>query len=267
MECPMIGDESETLARADRAEAVDEPKRTRERSKIEFPYADLESAAEIVRTLNSKSGTRCEINQLAIWLNQSPTGGTFRSRLSAAKLFELVETDRLFVTLTALGQSVLEPEKERGARVTAFLNAPLYRALYDQFEGHVLPPAAALERQIVGLGVPSKQKERARQTFVKSAQYAEFIDQQSGKIIKPATGGPPPSSSKPAISLGGGNGGGQSPRDPLLEGLFNEVPPRGTSWGAEDQVRWLETAAHVFALAFKRRERIKVELETVEGRS
>jgi hypothetical protein len=234
-------------------------KQTRERSRIEFPYADLESTVELARMLHSKQGAaRCELTQLAIWLGQTATGGTFRTRLSAAKLFGLVETDRGAVWLTDLGQSVLDRGAERAALVSAFLNAPLCRALYDEFEGHPLPPAAALERQIVSLGVSEKQKERARQTFIKSAHYAHFIDQQRGRLIKPGTG-PGVTPSHPPRP-GGGNGGDDPPRDPLIEGLFKEVPPRGTDWSAEDQVRWLETAAHIFALVFKRAERIKVEI-------
>ena len=41
------------------------------------------------------------------------------------------------------------------------------------------------ERQVVELGVSPKQKERARQTFMKSAQYAAFIDATSGRFVKP----------------------------------------------------------------------------------
>jgi hypothetical protein len=38
------------------------------------------------------------------------------------------------------------------------------------------PPPPAIERQVEQLGVSPKQKERARQSFMKSAQYAGFID-------------------------------------------------------------------------------------------
>jgi hypothetical protein len=48
-----------------------------------------------------------------------------------------------------------------------------------------VPPPPAIERQIATLGVSPKQTERARQTFVKSAQYAGFIDAASGRFVKP----------------------------------------------------------------------------------
>jgi hypothetical protein len=44
-------------------------------------------------------------------------------------------------------------------------------------------PPPAIERQVVDLGVSPKQKERARQTFMKSTQYAGFIDASTGRFV------------------------------------------------------------------------------------
>jgi len=88
--------------------------------------------------------------------------------------------------LTQLGRDVLDNSgKERAGRITAFLNVELFSAMYEQFKGNALPPPPAIERQVEQLGVSPKQKERARQTFMKSAQYAGFIDASSGRFVKP----------------------------------------------------------------------------------
>ncbi len=150
--------------------------RKRFRSEIEFPYADLENAVEVAQTLHSKAGTSCEIEELAAWMNQSATGGTFRTRVFAAKIFGLIETLQGRATVTELGRAILDKDgSERLARCTAFLNAELFAAMYEQHKGNVLPPPAAIERQMEGMGVSPKQKERARQTFMKSAHYAGFL--------------------------------------------------------------------------------------------
>ena len=65
----------------------------------------------------------------------------------------------------------------------AFLNVELFRAMYDQHKAGILPPPAAIERQMEQLGVSPQQKERARQTFMKSAQYAEIIASATGKFL------------------------------------------------------------------------------------
>ena len=38
-----------------------------------------------------KAGSSCEIDELAAWMGQSATGGTFRTRLGAARMFGLTE--------------------------------------------------------------------------------------------------------------------------------------------------------------------------------
>jgi len=57
-----------------------------------------------------------------------------------------------------------DSERGRAAKVAAFLNVELFRAMYEQYRGNVLPPPPAIERQVEQLGVSPKQKERARQT-------------------------------------------------------------------------------------------------------
>lgn len=46
-----------------------------------------------------------------------------------------------------------------------FLTCHCTRRFYDAHRGGVIPPAAALEREIVGLGVEEKQKDKARGEF------------------------------------------------------------------------------------------------------
>jgi hypothetical protein len=50
---------------------------------------------------------------------------------------------------------------------------------------NVGPLVRSWPRQVTELGVSPKQKERARQTFMKSAQYASFIDASTGRFVKP----------------------------------------------------------------------------------
>ena len=40
----------------------------------------------------------------------------------------------------------------------AFLTPELFSKMYEQNKGHVLPPAAAIERQMEGFGITPKQK-------------------------------------------------------------------------------------------------------------
>lgn len=263
----MVEENTADLSRgAEGAAEADQVKRERERSRIEFPYTDLESAVDLVRALQRHGGTVCEPDQLAGWMDQSPTGGTFRSRLSASRLFGLVETQQGQVSLTPLGQEIVDDAKGRAARVEAFLRAPLYRAMYEKYKGFPLPPPPAVERQMVGLGVPEKQKERARQTFTKSAIYAGFIDQQSGRVVKPGNGGgAQPAADKAPVKVaergggGGGSGDGEPPLHLLIQGLLKTLPPPSSEWSVAEQAKWLQTAASIFGLIYKSDGTVKVE--------
>jgi hypothetical protein len=239
----------------------------RERSKIDFPYSDLESVLEVARILNNNTGgAPAEDIQLAAWMNQSASGGTFRSRLSSARLFGLIEILQGRISLTSLGREILDDAKFKGAMVEAFLRVPLFAAMYEQYKGYSLPPPAALERQMESLGVSSKVKDRARQTFTKSANSAGFIDPSSGKFVKPAHAAPAPATAankheeegtNGKRNGGGGGRGGQDDPDlhPFIQGLLKTLPKTkgddaAPSWPTKDRVKWLQTAASIFGLIY-----------------
>jgi hypothetical protein len=245
------------------AQTSDEKKRFR--SEIEFPYADLESAVELAKTINVKAGSSCEIEELAAWMGQSASGGTFRTRLGAAKMFGLIDSGQGRVALTALGHDVLETSGvSQGARVNAFLNVELFRAMYEQFKARTLPPPPAIERQVVELGVSPKQKERARQTFMKSAQYAGFIDAATGRFVKPgivAREEAPTERREEEKKRDSGSGGNEPPDlHPFVQGLLKELPKAGEVWPEEKRKLWLDTAASIFKMIYK-------DAETTERKS
>lgn len=233
--------------------------RKRFKSEIEFPYADLASAVELAQTIHSKAGSSCEVDELAAWMGQTASGGTFRTRLGAARMFGLIETGQGRATLTQTGRDALDGSgTERAARVQAFLNAELFRAMYDQYKGNALPPPPAIERQMEQMGVSPKQKERARQTFMKSAIFAGFIDPSSGRFVKPGI----PSSTrddggtqqqKPPADKGGGSGGGGEPPaiDPIIQGLLARLPKAGEVWPKRQRKLWLQLIEGSFDLIYK----------------
>jgi hypothetical protein len=190
----------------------------RQRTAIPFPYTDLTRAIELNAKIAELGGREVELTQLAAALNQTADGGTFRGRISAARMFGLIEYDRMKARLTGLDEDVLDPNRSAGAKVTAFLKVPLYQKLYEQYQGYPLPHPAAIQRQMAILGLPQKQVERARQAFVQSIQEARFVN-SNGRFVKPIITGKLelPPASDPAEEAGtgtigrdDGQGGGAS---------------------------------------------------------
>jgi hypothetical protein len=228
-------------------------KRTRIQSEIEFPYADLESAVELATAIHSHAGASCEDAELAAWLDQTASSGTYRSRRSAARMFGLIEITQGRVSLTQLGRDAVEG---RQARIEAFLRPELFREMYEQYRGQTLPPPPAIERHMAQLGVSPKQTDRARQAFQKSAQYAGYIDPTTSRFIRPGSGVEAErkkSSDRDRNGSGGnsGGGGGGKEIDPIIRGLLDRLPNPGDVWPDPERKLWLDLLEGSFKLIYK----------------
>lgn len=244
-------------------------KEERGRSSIDFTYAPLDDSEGVVNNIRAIGGTGCSAEALAADLNQSPTGGGFRLKIYSARTFGLCNISRGEIELTDLGLRIVDSSHQKAARVEAFLNVPLYRHIYEQLRGQQLPPIAALERMMVNAGVAPKQKERARQVFIRSAKFAGFFDIRADRLVKPeirdtadganslASGSEPalkPAAEErpappplPRVFYGGGGGDGGGVPSALLE-LLRRLPPEGTEMTAKRREQFI--AALSSAIAF-----------------
>jgi len=133
---------------------------------------------------------------------------------------------------------------------------PLFKAMFEKYRGGVLPPSAALERDVVALGVSEKQKGRARQVFERSAELAGYFEHGKNRLVMPAmvTGHDQPrEESKTDQKNSGGNGGdGKSPDiDPIIRGLLARLPKSGDVWPEVERKLWLELLSGSFKLIYK----------------
>ncbi len=242
-------------------------KRTRIRSQVAFPYNDLEEAQRVARAVHDRGGRQCSEAQVAAALNHdSVAGGAFRLKLSAARMFGLVEFNDQSVKLTQLGIDLVESQSGPTLRVEAFLNVPLYRLIYKKYEGYKLPGSAGLEGEMQTLGVSPKIAERARQVFQRSAEQAGLYNAAKDRLLIPAStqvsqerplnaaAGPgmdlPERESMPTgnqpmstVSARGRTGGGVHP---MIQALVDALPDH--SLAKDKQKQWLQAAE--WALSF-----------------
>lgn len=246
-------------------DAAQDDNDARQRSTIGFPYNNLGDALEVAQAIHSHAGTSdCDDSQLSAWMNLSPKSSGFRMQLSAARMFGLIETASGRHKLGPLGRMIVDPQREREARARAFQNVPLYKAIFENYKNGVLPPAAALERDMVGLGVAEKQTGRARQVFERSAEQAGYFEHGKTRLVMPAVAAkpddpiPPPADEGDKGGKGGkgknGNGGGDGEAPdlhPFIQGLLKELPASGTAWPEAQRKLWLDTAASIFKMIYK----------------
>ncbi|HWZ82605.1 MAG TPA: hypothetical protein VNW47_08275 [Terriglobales bacterium] len=235
----------------------------RGRSTIEFPYLDLDDAVQIAKTMKERAGTSCLREQLAGYLGVSPTGGGFNLRLGTAKMFGVVTYERGGIELTPLGIRIVDAQQERAARVEAFLKIPLYSKLYDKFKSTSLPPAQGLEEQIASLGVAPKQKDKARQVFLRSAKQAGFFEVANDRLILPALGIVPTLKIEEAAQGKIPEPIKQQQQPPIypyfIQGLLEKLPPEGATWPKEERKRWLNLAELAFDVMYRDGEKAQVK--------
>lgn len=241
---------------------ADEKTSGKDRSTIEFPYADIDSSFEVVRGIHNAGGTSCESEQLAAQLNLEAKGGGFRLKINAARTFGLITYERGGrISLSEIGRQAIDPQFERSARVQAFLHVPLFQKVYEEFKGRPLPPRAALERTLVNFGVAEKVKDRARQILDRSAKQAAFFDAASDRLVKPRVDEVSDNNFAESELAGDqtdrrGNGGGGGTGDgggmhPGFQLLLQTLPPPGTEWDAKQRMHWLVMANSAFNMIYK----------------
>ncbi|MBE0549574.1 MAG: hypothetical protein IH627_18345 [Rubrivivax sp.] len=237
-------------------DAAKKPEQARGRSTIEFPYLDLSNAMEVAHAVKAVGGTSADWPQIAIKLSMKADGGAFRLRILTSRVFGIVDNNRGHVELTDLGIRIVDPQYERAAKVEAFMRVPLFKALYDKLVGQTLPPPQALERMAEQAGVAPKQKDRARQSFIRSAKQAGMFDMSPDRLaMPPGLNGqsstakaapdtamappPPPSPPPPPETL-----------HPFVKGLLDKLPAPDAEWAIKDRAKWLTTAANIFDLMY-----------------
>jgi len=236
---------------ADKPDTDAQPgKGARLQSSVQFPYGDLESAVEVATAMFHHGYNECAPDQLAAAMNLQSSGGNFRQRVSAARIFGLVDTSPGRIALTDLAYRVLDQNQKKKALVDAFLSVELYRKLYDDFRSKPLPPRpAALERTFEQYGVSPKQTDKARQAFDRSAKQAGFFNHGNDRLVIPGgletqVPSEPAGGNKGGSSAAGGAGGGNVPPDldPLISALLQKMPTGG-NWPLSERVKWLRALA------------------------
>jgi len=162
------------------------------KSEIGFPYYTLEKSIEVARVLHERAGGRCARPQLASMLGYSAVkNGGFLTRLSAAKMFGLVETLGESVALTERSKRILSPVRPSDAaqaKLDAYMSVELFRRVFDDFDGHTLPAEVGLSNKFENeYKIVPKQVVNALKVLYESANTAGLFDLHGNRsrMIRP----------------------------------------------------------------------------------
>lgn len=235
----------------------------RGQSTIKFPYADLGDAEQLAREVFNNGG-ECQPEQLAAWLgHDTVNSGAFRNKVSAGRIFGLVESTRNSISITQSGKRIAADHTAAEERVKAFLTVPLYSAVYEEHKNGQLPPDSGLEQEMIRLGVTPTQVQNARQVFQRSADHAGFFAVSRARLVKPRAGQATPmtedgksTDQKNGSGSGGGGGSGSNPPKPpspypkVIEGILEEAP-WGNEWNEDEFRDWADLLTRAARVHFK----------------
>lgn len=215
-------------------------KRSRVVSEVRVPMYSLADSLAVAEAIHKKGGGSATNDQLAAFLGyKSANNGSYLSRVASARIFDFIGgAGRL--TITARAQSILMPvyqQDVKPALVKAFLDVPLYKAVYDEYHGKDLPTPFGMTNALrTRFGVAPSRVEAGLRALMESADQAGFFEVRGSRtqlIIPNLPDAPPrqpPTESSdqetPSEGRNGGGGGGGDERPPSqpmsAEDLKNE---------------------------------------------
>lgn len=190
---------------------------------MRVPVYSLADSLAVADAIYKKGGGSASNDQLAAFLGyKSTNNGSYLSRVAAARIFDFVGGQGNSLTITLRAQSILMPEythTARAATIQAFLDVPLYKAIYDEYHGKDLPsvPFGMSNALRTRFGVAPSRVEGGLRAFLDSADQAGFFEVRGNRtqlIIPRVPDGLPRKvppfdsdrgSNEPRL---GGNGGG-----------------------------------------------------------
>jgi hypothetical protein len=107
-----------------------------ELGKFLYPDLEFEKAISIISQINNDYDGEVTASQLAGIFGISSRGQGFQNRVEDLQLYGLVEGRGLY-KLSELGKRIVDNVNDTEAKAEAFLKAPLFRAMHEEFKGKV----------------------------------------------------------------------------------------------------------------------------------
>jgi len=267
----------------------------RTRSKISSVQHDIATVAAAVDTLRSTGPEPRTIEELGARLGLTKEAmSTLRLKLQTGRTYQYVQSrhntdsNKGEYIVTLLGYDLRSDDEQRriAARVIGFLSVPLYFRLAEMYDGGPLPETNELEEVLKRLGVPPKQAQNMRQTFIRSAEQATIFEraqnhfeipsdislpdelaslrdgraasgivphETEAAVIPSDVPAPSPTNGIPVASANAApvqdsDEGGFSEMYAALFGLWQRFARGGSKWTVEQRDEWMETFSRNFRL-------------------
>ena len=161
-----------------------------------FVSYDLDASIEVAEKLWANRGDgAASNNELAVLLGySSANNGAFLTRLANARLFQILEGPTSALRVSPLACRILHPEypeEAAAARIEAFENVPLFKAVLDRYHGQVLPSESGFKNALQAtFGINADKAGFVATRLLDSAEQAGLfsVAGDRSKMIRPTLG-------------------------------------------------------------------------------
>jgi hypothetical protein len=220
-----------------------------------FASYDLDASIDVAKAIEDGGGV-LNTHELASRLGlKNASSGTFLTRMANARLFGLVEGPGSELRASKRAIDILRPDypaTAARARLEAFEEVPLYKAVLDEYHGRILPDTAGLKNALTAKwGIEADRAGFVLIRLLESAEQAGLFSTAGdrSKMVRASSATAP--TRIPAASPEQTPGKSEAARDPnsqlgtikkfptLIEGALEMLPPPGESWSEDQLVFWV----------------------------
>lgn len=221
-------------------------KQRRVASQTKYAVYTLADALEVAKAIYAQGGGTASVDELAAFLGyKSSNNGAYYDRTSAARMFGLIQGQGSQITLTPRAQEIISPvfpEQVAKAMIDAFISVPLFRAIYEEFQGKQLPPTVGLKNLLrTKYGVPPSRIDVAHRALMESAEQAGFFSTRGTRtqLILPRTR--PSPTQAPAEPDASGDASTDDHDEPRADAKGRHQPERAAASMEDLTSRYLAT--------------------------
>jgi hypothetical protein len=156
---------------------------------IEYPRASLKNSLELAQAIDDLGGI-CSVEMAADKLNKK-VSGSFQALIGAAVRYGLISNKKGQLGVTGLFRDhklAYNKEESDVALSLAFLAPPLFRQIFDRFDGRELPVSHFEKLLMREFGVPDQISSRVAKYFLEGAKQCALLTADN-KLRAGASGG------------------------------------------------------------------------------
>lgn len=221
---------------------------------FKFTSHDLNASIEVAKIIEDHGGIASQ-DELAVWLGyKSKNNGAFLSRIASARAFGLLAGQSPAMEPSLRARNILRPDfpaTEQRARLEAFEDVPLYKAVLDHYHGQALPDAKGLRNALeTRWQIHTDRSASVMSRLMDSAEQAGLFNAAGDRtrMIRPSLGDSarrPVATQEPGPSSTGASAvppaaAAQDARHhKLIDGALDMLPEIGAPWPEGELDQWL----------------------------